>query len=405
MVSGNKLSLFLDWFFWVLLFLISFFSFGLAAKRPFNYVTIALWVCLGLLFLLRHDWKKRAYLDLFFWISLSFLAVQIVSFFASCFERVPTTPAILVLCNLILYEVILDNKIKASNCLTVACFGCIVFLALFAFVYRYEIIHPSFSQRIGTYFDNQNNVGRSMACSTILLAFSAGRVKNRFLKILFPISSAIAFYFLLLTGSVSALLSLTVTFLVCLPILFKKRRMLVLALELIVLVGGLVSLFTVPAFSYFAERVMHMLGSVGLAKSAGDGSFQDRFQGALVGFRIFLNYPLTGDGFDSVVSSFFITAHNNFSEILADFGLFGFLFAESLFIIPLCALRNGKWNDGRWIAPVLFFFFCFQLFLLCFNSKLDNLMLTLCFASAFPNGCYPDFLKKRSIKTDKISIQ
>lgn len=405
MFKSNKLKIFLDWIFWILLFFISFFSFGLAAKRPYNFVTIGLWICLGALFLFRHNWKGKVRFDLFCWLVLAFLIVQIVSCIVSIFTRLPTTPAVILLCNLLLYKYLQENKIDLTKCFDCVCCGGIAFLLLFAVIYRAEIIHPSFSQRIGTFFDNQNNVGRSTACIAILLASSAWRVKNIFLKLLFSIFALVSTYFLMLTGSVSAFMTMALVVLLVPPYFCKKRRIIVIIIEILAVILAFVALFTIPAFSYFAERIKGMFASLGISGGRSDGSFEDRFQGAVVGFRIFLNYPLTGNGYDSVYANFSITAHNNFSEVLADFGIFGFILEESFFIIPMYALWKKRWPNGQWFAPTLLFFFCFQLFLLSCNSKPDNLLITLCFASSYPAGCYPKFLKKRFIKTDKIYIR
>lgn len=397
---------FINFCFSALLVLISFFSFGLAAKWPFNYVTIALWACLGILFLVQHRCKKPFYPDLFFWIIFLFVVVQCVSFVTSGFRKFPFTTLTIAMANLLLYEFVLDRDFDKANYFNLVCFGCIAFLILFGIIYRYEIFHPTLSagNRIGTYFDNQNNVGRSMASMAILLFFSCLKNRKVLIKLLFGFFSFVSFYFLLLTGSVSSLATLVVVFLISVPLLFKKRRALIAFLEIGLLAFVLFSLFSIPSLSYFAERIKGMLSSLGFLNGRGDGSFEERLGGALVGFRIFLQYPLTGNGIDAVYNEYFITAHNNFSEVLADFGIFGFMAEEALFVIPMVAFVKKKWKNGIWFFPCLLFFFLFQFFLLSYNSKPDNLILTLCFASAFPNGFYPSCLEKRVVSMGRANI-
>ncbi len=382
-----------------------FFSFGLAGRRPYNYVNIGLWVVLAILFAFSHDWKKRWHPDLFFFINAFYLLVQLVSYVASGLKSFPQTTLVIGATSLMLYQILIEEKASKDRYFTIAGIGCAAFLVLFAIIYRNEIFHPNISSRIGSFFDNQNNVGRSLAIISILLFANGIRSKKRIFKVLWIIGAAASSYFLLLTGSVSAVLTLCFTAFVAIPLSFKKHRWVVLLLESGLVFVGITLLFSIPALSYYANRILGMLGSVGIVSGKSDLSFETRFKGAIVGFEIFLNAPLTGSGYNAVQTAFYVAAHNNFSEVLADFGIFGFLALESLFVIPMAYLLKSK-KDG-WLTPfsLLLFVFCFQFFLLMHNSKPDSLILTLCFAACFNGGCYPAFLKRKRIKMDRLKIK
>ncbi len=385
--------------------LLFFFSFGLAGRYPYNYVNIALWVVLAGLYVLNHNWKKRFHPDVFFLINLFYMLVQLVSYAASGFTCLPTTTLVITATNLILYQILIEDDESKDKWFVIAGIGCALFLLAFAIVYRNQIIHPDLQTRIGNFFDNQNNVARSLAMTSILLFANGARSKKVPLKILWFVGALISFYFMVLTGSVSSVLTLSIVAFVAIPLSFKKRRWLVFLIETGLIVTGVMAIFFVPGLSYYANRILGMLGSIGAADYRGDMSFNSRLQGAIVGFEVFLNAPLTGSGYGAVQNAFYITAHNNFSEVLADFGVFGFAALESLLLLPMISLAKHK-KEG-WLTPfsLLLFVFCFQLFLLMHNSKPDNLIMTLCFASCYEKGLYPAFLRRKWIRTDRLVIK
>lgn len=404
-MGGNKIRKITRFCIYGVCAVLFFFSFGLAGRYPYNYANIALWVILAGLYVLNHDWKKRFHPDAFFLINLFYIMVQLISYAASGFSSFPRTTLIIAATNLLLYQILVEDDGNKDKYFQIAGIGCVLFLLLFAIVYRNQIIHPNLSIRLGDFFDNQNNVARSLAMTSILLFANGMRSKKMALKLSWMLGALISFYFMALTGSVSSVLTFCLVAFVAIPLSFKKRRWLVFLIESGILIAGVAAIFLIPSFSYYADRILGMLGSIGVADNSGDMSFNSRLQGAVTGFEIFLNAPLTGSGYGAVQNAFYITAHNNFSEVLADFGIFGFLAQESLLLLPMVSLVKRK-KEG-WLTPfsLLLFVFCFQLFLLMHNSKPDNLILTLCFASCYEEGCYPDWLRRKWIRKDKLVVK
>ena len=393
---------------YVLIASVFFFSFGLAGRYPFNYITIALWLLLGgFYFLCRRLNRIKLFkfrIDLFAIAVTVYCLALLLSYALSGFTIFSKSGIVCALSGLLLYWMCSDGLISKRGVLSCACLGAVAYLLLFAIVYRSDILHPNFSSRIGAFFDNANEVGLNTALCSILL-FGFGLASNNwFLKIGCFFFSFLSFYFILLTGSVSTTLTLSFALLVAIPFYFKKHRWIVSLLEALVVGLGLFCVFTLPSFSYYASRIRGMLGSLGLENNTGDASAEMRFISIIAGLRIFLNNPLFGAGNDAVVRSYTVMSHNNFAEVLADYGIFAFIAYEATMIVPLSRLKNTKEPYKNMVLPLLVFCFVFQFFLFTFDSKCTSLIIATCFYLVFPEGCYTNGMKRRRIKCTRIEI-
>lgn len=387
---------------------IFFFSFGLAGRYPYNYANIILWGVLGVLyFVWRRITKIKVFkfrLDIFFIASVVFGLCQILSYALSGFISFSKTGLVCIISSILFYELLSDGAIPKKAVLACACIGAIGYLLLFAFIYHSSILHPNFSSRIGDYFDNQNEVGQNSALCAILLLGVGLSLKEWYLKIIAVFFSLLSFYFTLLTGSVSSFLVLSIATLVSLPFYFKKRKWVIAIAEAVVIILGITVIFTVPSFSYYSSRITSILSSFGIGSGKGDSSAEGRFTAAIYGLRIFIEHPLFGAGYNAVNRSYALVAHNNFVEVLADFGIFAFLAHESTIVIPLVKLQKDGSPYKKVILPFLLFALLFQFFLFTFDSKPTNLLIVLSFFLVFPDGCYTKEMKRASIKTTKINI-
>ena len=112
-----------------------------------------------------------------------------------------------------------------------------------------------------------------------------------------------------------------------------------------------------------------------------------RFRAAFYGFQLFFRRPFFGNGFDSVYANYYVMAHNNIAEIAADFGIFALIIEEFFILFPLYFVfkKNNRSLEFRpFIMSTLIFMFLFQFFLVSFNSKIECIILPLCFAMIFP---------------------
>ncbi len=387
---------------------IFFFSFGLAGRYPYNYANIVLWGILGILyFAWRRAAKVKAFkfrLDIFFVASVVFGLCQILSYALSGFISFSKTGLVCIISSILFYELLSDRAVSKKAVLACACIGAIGYLLLFAFIYRSSILHPNFSSRIGDYFDNQNEVGQNSALCAILLLGVGLSLKEWYLKGIAIFFSLVSFYFTLLTGSVSSFLTLSIATLVSLPFYFNKRKWMVAIFEVVIIGLGITAIFAIPSFSYYSSRIINMLSSFGIGKGKGDNSTEGRFVAAIYGLRVFLEHPLFGAGYNAVHRSYAMVAHNNYVEVLADFGIFAFLAHESTIVIPVVKLKKNGSSYIKIVLPFLVFTLLFQFFLFTFDSKSTNLLIVLSFFLMFPNGCYTNEMKRASIRTTKINI-
>jgi O-antigen ligase len=389
---------------------IFFFSFGLAGRQPYNYVNIALWAVLGgFYFLLRRLKKIKLFhfrYDGFALAMAIYCATMVISNALAGFRSFSVTGIVCALSSLMIYWMLSDGIVSKKTMLACICVGAIGYLLLFAVVYRNDVLHPNFSKRIGTFFDNQNEVALNSGLCAMFLFALFFETKKWYLKIVSAIFFLLAFYTILLTGSVSGVLTTSLVFACVLPFFFKSRRsrFAVAISELSLLAIAIVILLASDKFSYYAGRINGMLSSLGLASGSGDGSAETRLNSILAGLRIFMENPLFGAGDDSVHYSYEAMAHNNFAEVLADYGIFAFVAYEALMIIPIWKFRKSTGDYKRFVIPILFFAFFFQFFLFTFNSKPICLLLAVCFYLVFPDGLYVHIFGKRS-NEERIDVQ
>ncbi len=408
MKSKLTLKSILRWAIYTNLTAVFFFSFGLAGRYPYNYVNIALWLVLGVLYFVmrrvEHIKTFKFRYDVFAIAMAVYCLTMILSFLLSGCVNFSKVGIVCALSGLMIYWILSDGIVSRKAMLICACVGAVGLLATFGFIYRSNIIHPNFSKRIGGYFDNQNEIALNLALCMILL-FSFGlETKEWYLRAGGIFFSLIAFYFVVLTGSVSTVLAITIVFFVSIPFFFKKHRWVVFLIEAALVALGVIVIFNVPAFSYYAKRISGMLSSLGLESGSGDSSFESRYYSIVVGLRVFLENPLFGAGNEAVYRNYNITAHNNFAQVLASYGIFTFIAHEGVILLPLFKTRKSKEPYRKLVLPLSLFMFLFQFFLFTFDSKPGSILIAVCFYLMFPEGCYTKELKRASIRNTRIEI-
>lgn len=209
--------------------------------------------------------------------------------------------------------------------------GGFCFAIYFFATYHSEILSFNFS-RIGDLFSNVNRVGDSFAISfsaTIMLIFFF-KPKNLFLKISLWILAAVFLIFSAFTGSKAALLIEVVSLLAAVFVLLgssKRIWFIVLLLATFFLLLGLSKIPGLDAvFSRFTDMFYFLLGD-----AREDPSSSERVSMFAQGFYYFGQRPLFGNGVGGFTSigTYGTYSHNTISELLCDFGIFGFLTYEA----------------------------------------------------------------------------
>lgn len=204
----------------------------------------------------------------------------------------------------------------------------------------------SSSSRVGSLLVNPNLYGLSLLFGVIfgvyLLLISVSKRWKLFYFLLLPLFS----YQIFCTGSRKAALGL-MAFPVIFFLLYASRRFVHRPVRVVViaviLVGVLISLLGFLQSSPFYRRMQNLQQVLILrsTKTVGEGSIQERAAFYQAAFRTWQDHSLLGVGtnqFRFYASDYIpglrVTySHSNFMEILADFGLIGFLLYYSIYAL------------------------------------------------------------------------
>lgn len=249
----------------------------------------------------------------------------------------------------------------------------IFLLALLVIDYK-TIISFNFSSRyFATFFGNSNDVARKIMFSLILNIGFFFKAKPRAIKALSIIISLIFTYLLILTGSFSNTILVTLIWIIVIYLLFPQKYRWLYFLLLFLGLCGIIVLLNLPTFEYFKHRIENLINT--FINGGSGGSTYNRFLGAYYGLQLFLERPLFGFGANGVFNNYAIMSHNNMVELLADFGIFAFVLFELLLIVPFINIRKLKKCNFPFVLLIIFYLFFNQFFLVEFNEKMDMMIL------------------------------
>ena len=355
-------------------------------RYPFNYLSIALCalMCGGMLL----------YAFLYGTIKLNVLIMILVLFNISTFithifnGNLSTLPKTIILMTIVafcLYQFI-SSYSKKNLFIYLLLLAGLSFAIVYIIHYRSALfdLKNIFNSRLGIDFDNENEISKELGffCVTAL----ALGIKNK--KLLIKISFfALTLLFLFLVLSTGSISNLFTTILVCLLVLILcqptiKRKVIFGAVVL-----GFIAIFVIilqfPFLSYFKTRIESIFNTLfGKDKTVDniDYSANDRLIGALTSFKISLNKIIFGFGYMSATrfTPFNIQAHNNFAELLIDFGLSGFVCYEFLIILPIWKGFNKQ--EYPHIVSIMLYMLLFQFFLTTYYKKFEYIFFACIYA-------------------------
>lgn len=356
-----------------------FIALSLYNIRPFNYFLIGLAICTALLTILYVILFGSFVFNIYQSIMVLFLTTQFISFVATGFRTVSFTPLLLGLFGMCMSEFYSQKDIPKKYILLLFGMAGLAFEILFFVVEFNGIVHPNFSNRIGEFFGNQNDVGRNLAV-VCLLTFGIiidKAVKHR-IKYALAIPSLFAFYLILLTGSISNIITVFLVIFVFLFVRVPKRKLWIVLVTLVALVSLVIISIQLPYFKYFKNRIEGMFSAFGYGNSRVDGSFISRLGVALNGLILFLESPLVGNGFRAIsLFSSIGTTHNNFTDILSEFGVVSLFAYELLILVPIISHFRKKAYSQNYdsVFILLLYTFLFQLFLYSYTFKMDMMII------------------------------
>lgn len=371
-----------------------FFS-VLSDRSPYNYFNLIVYGFLSIA-IISYVFKYKSFkFDIFPFLILLFnftiLVSQIVNMRVG---EYPRSVVLLSLFSIIIYQffINIDNK---QNVFTAILVGGLIFAVFFIFYYRNEIIKLEFSERIGRDFSDQNDLAKYISVFCVL---SIGMLfkSKRILRVGFAVATFIFLVLILFTGSISNLLCIVLTLIFVAIYKTKRQNRLFIILGIAATIGLFVLLLQLPVFEYFKKRIEGIFAGLTQSTSAKkDGSAIDRFTLFQEALRLFATRPLFGFGYDQVqyyTHGAGMFSHNNFTELAASFGIFGFFVFEVLLLMPLVKSIREKKIDSQSLF-LIFYLFIFQFFLIIFRKKIEFVLMPLFFSiSCF--GYYPYFEAK-----------
>lgn len=367
-----------------LFILVSFTAFFLVLsdRNPYNYVAFALYGIDTILMIFYIAKYGKIQIDLFGILLLGFLLVILVSQILNMsFFNYPRTLFLLSIFAFIFYQYLLtlnpDEKLLVFKFIFIG--GCI--MAIFFLAYYFpDSFKFKFEQRLGRDLSDQNDLAKHFALFCVLGEYFSFKTKGKW-KIPYIISCLLFAYVLLLTGSISNLLVLSLLTIGLIIYMVKGKRKLIAIAGVVATIILFIILLQIPSMSYFKTRIENMFNTITSGTGSVDYSFIDRFNLAIYGLRLFTSKPLFGYGYDQVQ---FYTwgkdafSHNNFVELLASFGILGFLIFEFMLLYPIykCWKKEGK----EITVFLLLYLFAFQLFLIIYRKKIEYFVIPIAFS-------------------------
>ncbi len=222
--------------------------------------------------------------------------------------------------------------------------------------------------RLGSEINQENSFGM-MNAITIIIAFYYLLYKKSY-KLLHVIVIAGAFLFAMSSGSRKALLMM------CLGVLFLiYKRYGIKKLYKVIAVGVVVVLLfmmviKLPMFDLIRGRMESTFDSLN-GESMGDSSQRLRSRMIATGWELFKDRMLIGYGANNfcILSGYGTYAHNNFIEILVDFGLVGFILYYLIYLIAVKKLWESKQNESKVLLIILLIRLMMEMAMVTYYSK------------------------------------
>lgn len=339
-------------------------------------------------------------IDNSFLISFLIIFIMLLSFVFNGARAFNFTNVFLLILFNIFYQYFVYKK-SLSKIINIFFLAIITFALVFFIMHVKEIFKGDF-ERIGGQFANVNTVGFYFTIGALISLYLGLFQKKYLMLFLFFVFVYLGFA----TGSKKVFMSVFTLSLLAITLFFGKKRFPITILISFLFVVSLFVFISIPQFSYFKDRLIDFIN--GLFKEGGtDGSTINRLEMYKDGFKLFLYKPFLGWGFHGVVreSIFQSYSHNNFTEILANFGLFAFLLFQFLVLFPLFRsayfikqYQSIKRKETILIILLSTFVFVTQFGMVIIDSKISFIILAIinipCDIKTYSKQTYVFSLKK-----------
>lgn len=265
----------------------------------------------------------------------------------------------------------------------------VIIFAFLAFALYFAIYPPHLkvilkfqisNARLG-HFDNSNTIGFYFSLAFIMSTYLGLMFKKK--KELFYLLCAAIFFFLgLFTGSRSFIVVSFLGAIVNLFIRFRRKKI-IFVIVLGVLIGLFFILINIPELSFLKDQFDRAIYTIfGIGNSKVDHSTVERavwsqYAYTLSGKNAIFGYGVNGFASASGLNTY---AHNNFVEVLCDFGALGFICYYFFIGVPLIKSLYSKNEDIYLVFVVVLVYLVRGLFGVSYYSKDSYCLLAVCYA-------------------------
>lgn len=276
--------------------------------------------------------------------------------------------------NMIPMYLILTNSKKVQKTFYRAMIiGLLLYTFIFFIYYFKDILAFNFSNRLGSFFGNQNDVAATLLIASTLFFYLFIRG-----KFIFAIPFLVAVVNLFSTGSRAGLLNLGIILVFVFVLAFYKRNKKILFSGLVIGAVILTILILTPAFAPLKDRFIDMINVLFKGESEADASTRFRFMVITESIYMFLLSPVFGNFILlPQFTSNTMVAHNAFLELAAMQGVISLLLFIIAFIYPIYKSKKSNHPHGLLFTALIVGSVLFHLTLTSIPFKEQYLVLTL----------------------------
>lgn len=367
----------------LLLTLVIFSTFSLSGRSGWNNVNNLFYAILLLTIFIYIIIYGKFVFDNFFVLLLTFNFSLIISSLINWrFENQNITMLLLSLTVFIIYQYLINDKENLNHFLIALVVGGLLYMLHFFIIYAKPLLTINLSERLGSYFENVNAVAANMSTLVLLFLYLAVFKKKKIMYVF----AFIGTWFTITTGSMWSIFMLILMIFVIVFYKIPKSKKYIFWLTLFgTLILGF-AIIQIPALDYFKRRVYGIINTIfGVETGSYDSSSSFRLQLANEAYFLFFRKPLFGFGPGQVTeyASISTYAHNNIAELLANYGLFGFLAFQSLFFVPLIITIKKKPDNSILVILWLLHRVILQLNSIFYYSKIMYFILGFVFANIY----------------------
>lgn len=352
-----------------------------SARAKWNYVSYFLMALCAANTLVEYILYEKFFFDRRLLIFLVFILESLIGTIIFSHEFRHWITIILVTLSLVVFYYAF-NLIKDKKLIyLIIAFALLAFGVYFAIVYYKRVLTFKISgDALGGYFDNVNAIGTYFSVGSVLFLYLA-LFNTKKLEYLYLIPTLGMLYLGLFTGSRHFLITTFIAAFVAVFLSIKKRKWIAL-IGLGAAIGLFFIIIQIPALADFRERINRAITTLfGIGNAKIDPSVVQRTLWPRYGFNLGSKELLFGYGVEgfSIYSGIGTYAHNNYAEVMCNFGILGLVIFYSTLLYPFFLAIRSKDKTKCIVIIIITFYLVKGFFGVYYSSKDAYMMLALCF--------------------------